>query len=165
MQINKLEVVARDGIEPSTRGFSIQRRGRFGASKPKKRDEFSAAPTEPPSPTEPIPNPAGAGRPNPGAGAMRVNELRASRPSFFRTGHRPRRWTTGAQTTEAQISTFSPEVSRDSRRRPQQLQCSKTPDPPIGPAPVSGQGRSHLGSGDRSYLSDHPSPLITSLAT
>jgi hypothetical protein len=30
-------MVARDGIEPSTRGFSVQRRARFGATKPKKR--------------------------------------------------------------------------------------------------------------------------------
>ena len=39
--IHHLKVVARDGIEPSTRGFSVRRRGRFGASKPKTRDAFS----------------------------------------------------------------------------------------------------------------------------
>ena len=41
MRFIDLEVVARDGIEPSTRGFSRRRRGRFGASKPKTGDEFS----------------------------------------------------------------------------------------------------------------------------
>ena len=40
MQIIELEVVARDGIEPSTRGFSIQLRARFGASKPKTGNGF-----------------------------------------------------------------------------------------------------------------------------
>jgi hypothetical protein len=34
-------MVARDGIEPSTRGFSIQLRARFGARKPKNGNEFS----------------------------------------------------------------------------------------------------------------------------
>jgi len=38
--MHPLEVVARDGIEPSTRGFSRQLTSQFGASKPKKRDEF-----------------------------------------------------------------------------------------------------------------------------
>jgi hypothetical protein len=56
MQFKKLEVVARDGIEPSTRGFSRRRRAGFGASKPKTGDEFSR------------------GRPN-----------RPARPSLFRT--------------------------------------------------------------------------------
>ena len=41
MQIIELEVVARDGIEPSTRGFSVRRRPGFRASKPKTGDEFS----------------------------------------------------------------------------------------------------------------------------
>jgi hypothetical protein len=40
-QIMELEVVARDGIEPSTRGFSVARRARFGAGKLKKRNGFS----------------------------------------------------------------------------------------------------------------------------
>ena len=35
MQFNDLELVARDGIEPSTRGFSIQQTRQFGASKSK----------------------------------------------------------------------------------------------------------------------------------
>ena len=35
MQFNDLEVVARDGIESSTHGFSRQRRAEFGASKTK----------------------------------------------------------------------------------------------------------------------------------
>jgi len=41
MKFMYLEVAARDGIEPSTRGFSRQLTSQFGASKPKKRDEFS----------------------------------------------------------------------------------------------------------------------------
>jgi len=36
-----LQVVARDGIEPSTRGFSVRRRARFDATKPKKRNALS----------------------------------------------------------------------------------------------------------------------------
>jgi hypothetical protein len=39
----ELEVVAKAGIEPATRGFSTQRRAPFGAAKPKKRNEFSTA--------------------------------------------------------------------------------------------------------------------------
>src|SRR6186713_3333513 len=35
-------VVARGGIEPPTRGFSVRRRARFGASKPKSAKKFSA---------------------------------------------------------------------------------------------------------------------------
>ena len=41
--IHQLEMVARDEIEPSTRGFSVRQRTRFGASKPKKRNAFSAS--------------------------------------------------------------------------------------------------------------------------
>ena len=40
-QFMELEVVARAGIEPATRGFSTQRRARFGASKLKKPEVFS----------------------------------------------------------------------------------------------------------------------------
>ncbi len=71
--------------------------------------------------------------------------------------------TTEAQTTEVQVSTFSATVSRDSRRHPQQLQRSKTPDPPIDPAPVQGPGPSHLGSGDRGRLSDRSLPAHCAL--
>jgi hypothetical protein len=49
-------MVARDGIEPSTRGFSVARRGRFGAKKPKTGDEFSTGRPNRPRPTEPMPN-------------------------------------------------------------------------------------------------------------
>ena len=42
-KIMELEVVAKAGIEPATRGFSTQRRAPFGAAKPKKRNEFSTA--------------------------------------------------------------------------------------------------------------------------
>ena len=38
LQIIELEMVAGAAIEPATRGFSTQRRARFGASKPKKRE-------------------------------------------------------------------------------------------------------------------------------
>ena len=40
LQIIELEVVARAGIEPATRGFSVARSGRFGTSKPKIGEEF-----------------------------------------------------------------------------------------------------------------------------
>ena len=40
MQIIELEVMARDGIEPSTRGFSVRRRARLGVSKPKTGHAF-----------------------------------------------------------------------------------------------------------------------------
>jgi hypothetical protein len=36
-----LQVVARNGIKPSTRGFSVRRRTRLGARKPKKRKALS----------------------------------------------------------------------------------------------------------------------------
>ncbi len=42
-RIIELEVVARDGIEPSTRGFSVRRRARFGAPKPKNVEGFPRA--------------------------------------------------------------------------------------------------------------------------
>jgi hypothetical protein len=53
----KYKMVARDGIEPSTCGFSVRQRGRFGANKAKAGEEFSLR------------------RPN-----------RRARPSLFRTG-------------------------------------------------------------------------------
>jgi hypothetical protein len=40
-QIIELEMVARDGIEPSTRGFSVARRARLGARNPKTGKGFS----------------------------------------------------------------------------------------------------------------------------
>ena len=39
--MHPLEMVARDGIEPSTRGFSVARRAGFGVRKAKNRNEFS----------------------------------------------------------------------------------------------------------------------------
>ena len=52
MQFNNLEMVARDGIEPSTRGFSVRRRLRFGARKPKTGKEFLLGrPNRPPRPS------------------------------------------------------------------------------------------------------------------
>jgi hypothetical protein len=63
-----------------------------------------------------------------------------------------------AQTTAVQVATFSAKVACDSRRRLQQLQLSKTPGPPIDPAPLGRRSRSHLGSDDRGRLSDRPLP-------
>jgi hypothetical protein len=40
-QIIELEVVAKDGIEPSTREYSVQLRPQFGASKSKSLNESS----------------------------------------------------------------------------------------------------------------------------
>jgi hypothetical protein len=53
-------VVARGGIEPPTRGFSVQRRARFGASKPKTGNEFF--PSRPNRPARPTPCRTGAPR-------------------------------------------------------------------------------------------------------
>jgi len=53
-------VVARAGIEPSTRGFSRRRRARLGASKPKKRNEFSTS--RPNRLARPSPYRTGAGK-------------------------------------------------------------------------------------------------------
>jgi hypothetical protein len=46
-----------------TRGFSVRRSPRFGATKPKKLEEFAAGPTEPPRPTDRAPAEPRAGRP------------------------------------------------------------------------------------------------------
>ena len=52
LQIIELEVVARDGIEPSTRGFSGQLTACFGGRKPKKRNAFfKRRPNLPPRPS------------------------------------------------------------------------------------------------------------------
>jgi hypothetical protein len=49
------------------------------------RERVFAPPTEPPRPTEPMPNPTVAGRPNPGAGAMSAMGFAPSGPSGDRT--------------------------------------------------------------------------------
>ena len=81
----KLEVVARDGIEPSTRGFSIQRTGRFGASKLKAGNALPRErPNCPPRPSLfriPLGRWAYPGGPLP----IRVNELRRVGPNWDRT--------------------------------------------------------------------------------
>jgi hypothetical protein len=53
MGVNAVGVVARGGIEPPTRGFSVRGRARFRLTNPKTGNGFLA---EPPCPTEPIPN-------------------------------------------------------------------------------------------------------------
>jgi hypothetical protein len=64
-----------DGIEQSTRGFSVRRRARFGATKPKNLDEFSRG-----RPNRPR-------RPSPCRTPQRqADELGPSRPSGDRTG-------------------------------------------------------------------------------
>ena len=40
MNFIELEMAARDGIEPSTRGFSVRRRGRLGVNEAKNGDRF-----------------------------------------------------------------------------------------------------------------------------
>ena len=88
LSTDSLEVVARDGIEPSTRGFSVRRSPAERAPKPKKRNESRRAPTEPPPPTEPMPNPA---RPAPtetrrgGHAGQRVGRIATERGP--NTGH------------------------------------------------------------------------------
>ena len=60
----ELGVVARVGIEPTTRGFSVQRRDQFGTSKPKTGDEFlRGRPNRPPRPSL-FRTPNGDGQPN-----------------------------------------------------------------------------------------------------
>jgi hypothetical protein len=71
MRFMELGVVARVGIEPSTRGFSVQRRARFGASKPKTGKGFTLGRPNSRGPdpvqrltgiaTEPLPNRASSG--------------------------------------------------------------------------------------------------------
>ena len=53
MRFKKVEVVARGGIEPPTRGFSVRRRARFPLTNPKTGKEFLAGP--PNRPTRPSP--------------------------------------------------------------------------------------------------------------
>ena len=58
MRFIALRVVARGGIEPPTRGFSVRRRARVGASKPKTGNAFSGGrPNRPARPTYPEPEP------------------------------------------------------------------------------------------------------------
>jgi len=65
LRIIELGVVARDGIEPSTRGFSVRRSPRFGAGKPKTGNAFSSP--RPNRPARPSPSRTGTpkSRPNP----------------------------------------------------------------------------------------------------
>ena len=84
MRFKKLGVVARGGIEPPTRGFSVRRSARFGASKPK-NERVSRRPTEPPRPTEPMPNRKPEDLTEAPRRPIRFNGLRASRPNAFRT--------------------------------------------------------------------------------
>jgi len=65
LRIIELEVVARDGIEPSTRGFSVRRRARFGESKPKIGDELSQGRPNRRARPSLFRTPNGDGRPNP----------------------------------------------------------------------------------------------------
>jgi hypothetical protein len=52
LRFKKLELVARGGIEPPTRGFSVRRRARFGASKPRTENAFlRSRPNRPSRPT------------------------------------------------------------------------------------------------------------------
>ena len=92
MRFKKLGGVARGGIEPPTRGFSVRRRQRFGDTKPKTGRDFSEADrTAPPDRAYPEQE---ARKPDARpAGLIRFNGLGASRPNFFRTWRRtePRR--------------------------------------------------------------------------
>src|SRR5262245_54110545 len=57
MTFKMLEVVARGGIEPPTRGFSVRRRARLGARIPKTGNEFSRE--RPNRPARPSPSRTG----------------------------------------------------------------------------------------------------------
>ena len=65
-EIIELKMVARDGIEPSTRGYSVARRAEFGTSKPKTGNGFSTG--RPNRPRRPRPYRT------PGVGADRAAE-------------------------------------------------------------------------------------------
>ena len=84
MSFMELGVVARGGIEPPTRGFSVRRRARFGASKPKTGNGFSVADRTAP-PDRAYPELDGRRTPDPAASPMPVNGLLASGPNLFRT--------------------------------------------------------------------------------
>ena len=84
---DQLGVVARGGIEPPTRGFSVRRRARLGATSRRPGRGFSVA-DRTAVPDRAYPEP-GARRPAPRpAGRIRFNGLGTSRPNFFRPGRR-----------------------------------------------------------------------------
>jgi hypothetical protein len=97
MGISKFEVVARDGIEPSTRGFSVQGRAPLGARRPKTGKGFSRTrPNRPPRPSPFRARPTEL-RTEPAPGAMRVKRLRRGGPN--RASTRPGSACAGYQLT------------------------------------------------------------------
>ena len=87
LPIKNLGVVARDGIEPSTRGFSVRRRARSARASRRPKTSFRLGDRTAPrdrAHAEPLRRrPTG-----PGGGPMRVMELPPSRPSGDRTPDR-----------------------------------------------------------------------------
>jgi hypothetical protein len=80
--------LARDGIEPSTRGFSVRRRDRFGAGKPKKLEDFpQCRPNRPPDRAHAEPRPGRPTEPQRGAHAgqqvTRIGTERGTEPRGF----------------------------------------------------------------------------------
>ena len=83
-RIMELEMVARAGIEPATRGFSVARRARFGARKLKNWNEFS--PCRPNRPARPsLLRTPGARPTEPSRKLKKRKGGGASRPSGDRT--------------------------------------------------------------------------------
>ncbi len=82
---SSMGVVARGGIEPPTRGFSVRRRARFRRTNPKTGNRFLTADrTAPPDRAYPEPEPSEPDRRS--HGAIQINGLGASRPNHFRAG-------------------------------------------------------------------------------
>ena len=87
MRFKKLGVVARGGIEPPTRGFSVRRRARFGASKPKTGKRFLLADRTAP-PDRSYPEPRSRKSTLRAEGTISFNGLGSTGPNFCRTAHR-----------------------------------------------------------------------------
>jgi len=102
----ELGVVARDGIEPSTRGFSIQRRARFGASKSKTGNGF------------PLDRPNRPARPSPYRTARAVARLEFCKCPARSTAYRHRDRTLSEPRTErGPAGSGTPHPRPRSRRR------------------------------------------------
>jgi len=85
MRFKKLEVVARGGIEPPTRGFSVRRRAGLGVTNRKSGNAVSRG--RPKCPLDRAYTEPAGHRPTETGGRVKgVKELPASRPNFFRTG-------------------------------------------------------------------------------
>lgn len=81
-----------------------------------------------------------------GVGPSIAADLRRLRKLLTRNDIHPESFTTDKL---ASYRAAFRELHCGDRRRPQQLQRSKTPDPLLDPSPLSSRSRSHVGTGDR----------------